>query len=414
MAIKFRAAKHCDWILRIAEWGNALDLFWHNRLHLDPADLKTLQSIPKGCGLIIAVNHADEMDIRLCMELSRRSKRCFTYMVNSEAFEEGYGLAGWWLQRLGCFSVERGGKDQEAIRYAIEVVKEGRHALVIFPEGEIYYVNDLVQPFKTGAVHIGLQALLEARKRVADWEVYLLPLAIKYRYPETIASMLNKRIKRMERHLQLRSHYLTFQERLIAIMAKLSKQEPHFDAAQENREQQLKRLQDRLDEIRLEILSRIESHYGQASHRQRDRLVDRAYKIIFYLREKLKQKKIFDSETRKKLKEDLHEIKRVIQMKGWQPHYIELEPSGERLAETVMNLEREVFNKKRPRPLGRRRVFMRMGTPLALGSYLSAYQKDPSFVSHQIAQTLQENVQRLINQIAFEDLRGKRSSQGHD
>ena len=82
-------------------------------------------------------------------------------MMNREAFDEGFGIAGWWLQRLGSFSVERGGHNEVAKRYAIDVVKRGQEVLVVFPEGEIYYLNDLVQPFKSGVVDIGMQAVVE-------------------------------------------------------------------------------------------------------------------------------------------------------------------------------------------------------------------------------------------------------------
>ena len=54
--------------------------------------------------------------------------------------------------------------------------------LVIFPEGEIFYLNDLVQPFKSGAVEIGMHAVVESQRTETDWTVHLIPLAIKYRY----------------------------------------------------------------------------------------------------------------------------------------------------------------------------------------------------------------------------------------
>ena len=56
--------------------------------------------------------------MRACLELSRRCGRRFLYMMNREAFDEGFGSAGWWLQRLGAFSVERGGRNEQAKRYA--------------------------------------------------------------------------------------------------------------------------------------------------------------------------------------------------------------------------------------------------------------------------------------------------------
>src|SRR5208283_4845246 len=221
--IGFRPAKHWAWVIWVVQSWNTLDLAWHNPLHLDPNELKILKTIPKHSGLILAANHSDEMDPRVCIELSRRSHRRFTYMMNTEAFEEYHGMAGWWLQRLGCFSVERGGSDQAAKRYAVDVVKKGHDALVMFPEGEISYLNDLVQPFKTGVVHMGLQAITETLEVHSPWTAYLLPVAIKYRYRKPIGLILNKKIRAMEKHLLIRSNFLTFQEKIIRIMARILK-----------------------------------------------------------------------------------------------------------------------------------------------------------------------------------------------
>ena len=143
----FRPAKPWGWVIRAVQTFLRFDLAWRNRLRLEPRDLDVLRALPRGAGIILAANHADETDFKACLELSRRSGRRFLFMMNREAFDEGYGVAGWWLQRLGAFSVERGGlHNEEAKRYAIEVVMRGREVLVIFPEGEIYYLNDLVQP----------------------------------------------------------------------------------------------------------------------------------------------------------------------------------------------------------------------------------------------------------------------------
>lgn len=111
-----------------------------------------------------ANTHADETAMKVCLELSRRCRRRFLSMMNREAFDEVLGIAGWWLRRLGCFSVERGGHSEVAKRFAIDVVKQVREVLVVFHEGESYYLNDLVQPFKSGAIEIGMQALVEMRQ----------------------------------------------------------------------------------------------------------------------------------------------------------------------------------------------------------------------------------------------------------
>ncbi len=395
MAIKFHPAKHNTCILQIAKLGNALDLFWHNRLRLDAHNLATIETIPKNSGLILVANHSDENDIKICLELSRRSNRRFTYMINTEAFEEWHGIAGWFLQRLGGFSVERGGNDQEALRYAGDIVKKGHDALVMFPEGEIYYLNDLVQPFKTGAVHIGLHALTEAQTPPPRWTVYIVPVGIKYHYHKSIISILNRRIRRIEKRLSLRTQYLPIQEQLMRIMAKFLKR-PQLLTRTETISTQLTKLKRTVEEVRTAFLSKIELKYGQMLPDLKPHLVERAQKMIFFLRDQLNRKKFFTSETRIQIQKDLTGLKQTIQMAGWQPEYFELDPSEERLAETVMKLEREAFKKKRPHPLGNRMVSVRIGNPIDLSLYIESYKKNPSAVSHQIAEELRDIIQSLI------------------
>ena len=134
----FRPATPWGWVIWVVRNYLKLDLAWRNRLRLERCDLQVLRDLPQGMGLILAANHADETDFKACLELSGRCDRRFLFMMNREAFDEARGVAGWWLQRLGAFSVERGGQNEEAKRYAIQVVKRGREVLVVFPEGEIY------------------------------------------------------------------------------------------------------------------------------------------------------------------------------------------------------------------------------------------------------------------------------------
>ncbi|MFA5275505.1 MAG: 1-acyl-sn-glycerol-3-phosphate acyltransferase [Candidatus Omnitrophota bacterium] len=400
LATGFRPAKHCQWIIWIFRLLNATGLAWHNRLYINPGDLEILKTIPKDSGLILTANHSDEMDPRVCFELSRRANRRFTYMINAEAFEQWHGIYGWLLQHLGGFSVERGGNDNAARRYAVNVVKNGHDALIMFPEGEISYLNDLVQPFKTGAVHIGLQAITETREQNHLWTAYLLPAAIKYRYRKPIALILNKKIRAIEKRLLIQTSIFTFQEKIISIMEKiLKRQEPISRAQNQKVGEQLAGLKEQIGETQTAILSRIETQYPQLQIDPKAQFIDRVQKIIFFLRGQLGRKKLFSSETRIQLKKDIKDLKETIQMSGWQPQYIDLTPSEERLAETVMKLEREVFKLKKPHPLGKRNALVRIGPPLDLSRYVEAYQKNPSVISHQIAGELRDNIQLLIEKM---------------
>jgi 1-acyl-sn-glycerol-3-phosphate acyltransferase len=395
----FRPAKPRGWVIRAVQTFLRFDLAWRNRLHLELRDLEVLRDLPPGMGIILAANHADETDFKACLELSRRSGRRFLFMMNREAFDEGYGVAGWWLQRLGAFSVERGGRhNEEAKRYAIEVVMRGREVLVIFPEGEIYYLNDLVQPFKSGAVDIGMQAVVEARRTRPDWTAYLIPMALKYRYREPIAAILERRTRLMEQRLNIRIAGLSLQRRLAQVMADLLRR---HELAHQLRPaaDRLTELGDRVQEVRTAILSQTEARYAGATASPPAQTMDRAWRLSSYLRGLLARRGPFGGQDREQARTDLASSESVAQMGGWQPRYTDEDPSQERLAELVIKLEREVYGIKRPRRLANRDAFLRIGDPIDLGGFVPSYFEDPQGVRHRVAEQLRDVIQALINAI---------------
>ena len=178
-------------------------------------------------------------------------------------------------------------------------------------------------------------------------------------------------------------------------MAKILKRQELISRSQMISEQ-LTRLKEQVKLAQATLLSKIETKYPQLQINPKAQPIDRAQKIIFFLREQLRRKKLFSAETRIQLQNSIKDLKESIQMAGWQPQYIDMAPSEERLAETVMKLERAVFKLKKPRPLGNRNAFVRIGAPPNLSRYVEQYQKDPSTITHQIAEELRDNIQSLI------------------
>ncbi len=392
----FRPARPWGWVIRAVQTFLRFDLAWRNRLHLGPRDLEVLRSLPREAGIILAANHADEVDFKACLELSRRWGRRFLFMMNREAFDEGYGVAGWWLQRLGAFSVERGGRHNEvAKRYAIEVVTRGREVLVIFPEGEIYYLNDLVQPFKTGAVDIAMQAVVEARRTRPDWTAYLVPLALKYRYREPIAPILERRTRLMEQRLNRAGTGLSLPQRLAQIMADLLHRHElvhHLEPVADRRTE----LSERVQEVRRALLSEAEDRYAEASPQRNSQTMDRAWRLSSYLRELLTLRVRVGDASRGQVRRDLETTESVGKMGSWQPEYTDVDPSQERLAEMVLKLEREVYRTKRPRQLARRDLSLRIGEPIDVSHVLADYLRDAGAVRHEVAERLRDRIQALI------------------
>jgi hypothetical protein len=86
-------------------------------------------------------------------------------------------------------------------------------------------------------------------------------------------------------------------------------------------------------------------------------------------------------------------------MGSWQPQYVDLDPSQERLAEVVLELEREVYGKKRPRRLADRDVFLRIGDPIDLGGFVPSYLPDPRGVRHGVTEQFRDAIQALIDAV---------------
>jgi 1-acyl-sn-glycerol-3-phosphate acyltransferase len=394
----FRPAKPAGWVIRGAQILNRLDLAWRNRLRLGKPDLEVLRALPRGAGIILVSNHADETDMKACLELSRRCRRRFLYMMNREAFDEGAGVAGWWLQRLGSFSVERGGHNEVGKRFAIDVVKRGEDVLVIFPEGEIYYLNDLVQPFKSGAVEIGMQAVVEQRRAQPDWTAYLVPMAIKYRYREPIRPILERKTRLMEQRLFRLNASDSLSRRLALIVGELLHRQEviHHLAPDPDRRAALS---DRVQAARRAVLTQIEAVHSGATADSKAHTMDRTWRLSSHLRSLLRHGGEYSDERREGFRLDLTVLKHVAQMGSWQPSYVDLDPSQERLAEMVLKLEREVYGIKRPRQLANRDVFLRIGEPIDLGQFVSSYLDDPHAVRHAVAEKLRAVIQALIDSI---------------
>ncbi len=92
-------------------------------------------SIPTNSSIILAPTHRSRWDgLVLIMAMGRRvTNRDCRFMVTKH---EMRGIQGWFLKRLGCFSINQLSPSLSALRYAINLIEKGEQ-LVVFPEGKI-------------------------------------------------------------------------------------------------------------------------------------------------------------------------------------------------------------------------------------------------------------------------------------
>ena len=85
--------------------------------------------------LIIAPTHRSRWDgLILTFAIGRRvTNRDCRFMVTTPEMK---GLQGWFLKRLGCFSINQQSPSLVSLRYAVELIFS-KNQLVIFPEGKI-------------------------------------------------------------------------------------------------------------------------------------------------------------------------------------------------------------------------------------------------------------------------------------
>ena len=128
-------------------------------------------SIPKNSSIILAPTHRSRWDgLILTMAMGRRvTKKDCRFMVTKS---EMRGLQGWFLKRLGCFSIDQLSPSLSMLRFAINLIEKGEQ-LVVFPEGKINR-NGKKLVLKQGLYRL---ARLATKKTNS---IFVIPIGIAY------------------------------------------------------------------------------------------------------------------------------------------------------------------------------------------------------------------------------------------
>ena len=127
--------------------------------------------VPVNSSMILAPTHRSRWDgLILTMAMGRRvTKKDCRFMVTKS---EMRGIQGWFLKRLGCFSINQLSPSLSVLRYAIDLIVRGEQ-LVVFPEGKINKLG------KKLVLKEGLYRLARlATKRTKS--IIIVPIGIAY------------------------------------------------------------------------------------------------------------------------------------------------------------------------------------------------------------------------------------------
>ena len=110
------------------------------------------ENIPKEGPLVLAGNHTKWLDPELLCAVVK--KRQVHFLAKIELFQ---GPVSIIAKGMGAIPVDRKNHDKKALSNAVDSLKEGL-CIGIFPEGTINRTDDVIMPFKIGAVKMSHEA----------------------------------------------------------------------------------------------------------------------------------------------------------------------------------------------------------------------------------------------------------------
>ncbi|MBQ3511469.1 MAG: 1-acyl-sn-glycerol-3-phosphate acyltransferase [Bacilli bacterium] len=127
--------------------------------------IKGRENIPKNGPFVLAGNHTKWLDSVMLVSVTPKNQ------VHFLAKEELWHGKGWIVVKaMGCIPVNRKIHDKDALIKAYEYLNNGS-CIGIFPEGTINRTDDIIMPFKFGAV-----------KMCKETDATLVPFVITGKY----------------------------------------------------------------------------------------------------------------------------------------------------------------------------------------------------------------------------------------
>ena len=152
-------------------------------------------SLSKKAGILLASNHVRWADPIVVGAMGLEVRQYLYYVVSYHLFKQNR-LIGWWLNRIGGYSILREGADREAIRATVGILAAAERPILLFPEGTWFRQNDRVGPLQEGLGLIARQAVKQCERPIV-----VHPVGIKYWLLGDPRPELNRRIEKLERGL---------------------------------------------------------------------------------------------------------------------------------------------------------------------------------------------------------------------
>ncbi|MEM9978488.1 MAG: 1-acyl-sn-glycerol-3-phosphate acyltransferase [Cyanobacteria bacterium P01_D01_bin.2] len=358
----------------------ALQRLYRCQLVVSEEDVARLRAIDE-TRVVYVCNHPTLEDGVAVFSLAARVGQLWHYIVAWESFR---GLQGKFLQWMGCYSIRRGLGDRASIAQTLSLLKQPRARVVIFPEGGCSYQNDTVMPFRSGAIQMPLQVVAQLTKKEPDTDLYVVPISLKYRYTEPMTTVIEHTLRGLEQTLGVLPTAADFYGRLVAIASLVTarieteyglESSPDLDWNQ------------RIQRLRHHVITQCEQQLGLAPNGAPIR--ERVYRIQALLESE-------ESKTAAAADALYWTTVRLLNFDAIYDGYVAADPTPERFLDTLMRLEREVYQKKHIQPKAHRQAIFRVGEPISLKGYVQNFRRDKAGTVEQLTERLRAVVQENL------------------
>ena len=344
-------------------------------------DVAKLRAIDEA-RVVYVCNHPTLEDGMVLFSLAARVGQLWHYIVARESFK---GVQGRFLQWMGCYSIRRGLGDRASIAQTLSLLKHHQSRVVIFPEGGCSYQNDTVMPFRSGAIQMPLQVMAQLAKKEPTADLYIVPISLKYRYTQPMTAVIEQTLQGLEQRLDIVPvESEDFYQRLLAIASiVIARIEAEFGLVSTPEQD----WNQRINQLRNHVITQCEQQLDLQSNGAPIR--ERVYKI----------QALLEAEEPKTVAEGdalYWKTVRLLNFDAIYDGYVAANPTPERFLDTLMRLEREIYQVEHIQPKAHRQAIFRVGTPVNLKHYVEDFRKDKTGTVTRLTEQLRTAVQENL------------------
>ena len=342
-----------------------------------------------GARVLLLPNHSTHSAPQIMVETCRQIGVWSFFMAAYDVFERDSKVA-WMMQRMGAFSVNRDGSDRQSLKDAIETVIDGRYALTVFPEGNVYLMNDRVTPFLDGPAYIAMKAQQEMKE---SGRIFAVPVSIKVTHVTDARHTVEQMLLDMAQKLGVEFDDEAIVDKVhkvgIAMVQRNLKMRGFLPPNPDYSD-----LPGLLRQSAELILTRLEEKIG-VEPRKPDDVMDRfrgGRREIHKVRADPERE--IDHAVAAIWADEAIVAFRILSYAG---NYLSVKPTLDRVGETVEKLQEDMYGKGVP-PYAKRTAYVRFGDPIDVSEQLAAAAK-PRLAMAALTDQFEEGVQVGLDEI---------------